>query len=199
MIPPLDTCPLATLQMQALDWAFVVSFFTVTLLIGLCSSQRDRRSSEEFFLSGRTMPWWLLGLSMVATTFAADTPNLATNIVRQHGVAGNWVWWAFLLTGMVTVFIYARLWRRTGVMTDAEFYELRYGGRPAAFLRGFRALYLGVFFNVIIIMALVSLTAIKIGNVMLGFNPYQTLLVAAAVTATFSTLGGFRGVILTDY
>jgi solute:Na+ symporter, SSS family len=197
MTSPLNRCLLAAHRMQALDWTFVAAFFVMTLLIGLWSSRRAGRSSGEFFLSGRTMPWWLLGLSMVATTFAADTPNLVTDIVRQNGVAGNWVWWAFLLTGMVTVFIYARLWRRTGVMTDVEFYELRYSGRPAAFLRGFRALYLGIFFNVII-MASVSLAAIKIGNVMLGFNPYQTLLIAAVVTATFSTLGGFRGVILTD-
>lgn len=188
---------LAALQMRTLDWAFVVSFFVVALLIGLWSSRRSGRNSGEYFLSGRTMPWWLLGLSMVATTFSADTPNLVTDIVRQNGVAGNWVWWAFLLTGMITVFIYARLWRRTAVMTDVEFYELRYSGKPAAFLRGFRALYLGIFFNVII-MASVSLAAIKIGSVMLGLSPYQTLLVAAVVTATFSALGGFRGVILTD-
>jgi Na+/proline symporter len=183
--------------MQMLDWALVISFFVVALLIGVWSSRRAGRSSGEFFLSGRTMPWWLLGLSMVATTFSADTPNLVTDIVRQNGVSGNWVWWAFLLTGMTTVFIYAKLWRRTEVMTDVEFYELRYSGKPAAFLRGFRALYLGVFFNVII-MASVSLAAIKIGSVMLGLNPVQTLLVAAVVTATFSALGGFRGVILTD-
>ena len=132
------------------------------------------------------MPWWLLGTSMVATTFSTDTPNLVTDIVRSNGVAGNWVWWAFLLTGMLTVFVYAKLWRRSGVMTDVEFYEVRYSGLPAAFLRGFRALYLGVFFNVVI-MASVSLAAIKIGAVMLNFTPLQSLVVAATVTAIFST------------
>ncbi len=197
MIPREIPTMLAAVQMAPADWAMVAAFFAAALAIGLWASRRAGRSSGEFFLSGRTMPWWLLGFSMVATTFSSDTPNLVTDIVRQHGVAGNWVWWAFLLTGMMTVFVYAGLWRRTGVMTDVEFYELRYSGRPAAFLRGFRALYLGVFFNVII-MASVSLAAIKIGNVVLGFNPYQTLLVAAAVTVIFSALGGFRGVILTD-
>lgn len=185
------------MQLGAGDWTIVASFFVVTLLIGAWSSRIASRSSDDFFLSGRTMPWWLLGMSMVATTFSADTPNLVTDIVRQNGVAGNWVWWAFLLTGMVTVFVYARLWRRTGLTTDVEFYELRYSGWPAAFLRGFRALYLGVFFNVII-MATVCMAAIKIGNVVLGFNAYQTLVLAALVTMAFSAMGGFRGVILTD-
>jgi len=139
----------------------------------------------------------LLGMSMVATTFSTDTPNLVTDIVRQNGVAGNWVWWAFLLTGMLTVFVYARLWRRSGVSTDVEFYELRYSGKPAALLRGFRALYLGVFFNVCI-MAAVSLAAIKIGGVMFDFSPVQTILVASIVTVTFSALGGLRAILLTD-
>lgn len=188
---------IAAVQMEMLDWAIVGLFFIVALLIGLWSSKTAGKSSDEFFLSGRTMPWWLLGTSMVATTFSADTPNLVTDIVRHNGIAGNWVWWAFLVTGMVTVFIYAKLWRRTGLVTDIEFYELRYSGRPAAFLRGFRAIYLGVFFNVII-MASVCMAAVKIGNVVLGFNPYQTLLIAAAVTMAFSALGGFRGVVLTD-
>lgn len=189
---------LAAIELSAVDWVIVASFFVVTILIGAWSSRSAGESSDAFFLSGRTMPWWLLGTSMVATTFSADTPNLVTDLVRQQGVAGNWVWWAFLLTGMVTVFIYAKLWRRTGLSTDIEFYELRYSGRPAAFLRGFRALYLGVFFNVII-MASVCMAAIKIGNVVLGLNAYQTLLIAAAVTMAFSALGGFRGVILTDF
>jgi len=143
------------------------------------------------------MPWWLLGTSMVATTFSTDTPNLVAEIVRTNGVSGNWIWWAFLITGMFTCFLYARLWRRSGAMTDLEFYELRYSGRAAAFLRGFRALYLGVFFN-IMTMALVSLAAIKIAAVMLGFSPVQTLLLAGSVTLIFSTLGGFLGVVLTD-
>jgi len=197
MILPSVFLPIGAVEMRPLDWGIVAAFFITALLIGLWASRSAGKSTSEFFLSGRGMPWWMLGLSMVATTFAADTPNLVTDIVRQNGIAGNWVWWAFLLTGMLTVFVYARLWRRIGVMTDVEFYELRYSGAAAAFLRGFRAIYLGVFFNVII-MATVSLAAIKIGNVMLGFNPYQTLLVAAVVTMIFSALGGFRGVILTD-
>ena len=144
------------------------------------------------------MPWWLLGISMVATTFSADTPNLVTDIVRKNGVAGNWVWWAFLLTGMLTVFVYAKLWRRSEVLTDLEFYEIRYGGKGAAMLRGFRAIYLGVFFN-IMIMATVCLAAIKIGSVLLDFSPAQTLVSAAVVTVLYSALGGLRGVIITDF
>jgi Na+/proline symporter len=144
------------------------------------------------------MPWWLLGVSMVATTFAIDTPNLVTDIVRQDGVAGNWVWWAFLLTGMLTTFVYARLWRRSNVTTDLEFYELRYSGRPASFLRAFRAVYLGVFFNVMI-MANVCLAAIKLGGVVLGLSPGETLLLASLVTVVYSSLGGLRGVIITDF
>ena len=143
------------------------------------------------------MPWWLLGVSMVATTFSTDTPNLVTDIVRKNGVSGNWVWWAFLLTGMLTVFVYARLWRRSGVLTDLEFYELRYSGRSASFLRGFRAVYLGIFFNVIV-MASVSLAAIKIGSVLLNLTPVQTILIACTITVIYSSLGGLRGVLYTD-
>lgn len=186
------------MQLQALDWTIVAAFFIVALAIGVLVSRRAGRSSSEFFLSGRTMPWWLLGMSMVATTFSTDTPNLVTDIVRQNGVAGNWVWWAFLLTGMLTVFVYAKLWRRSGVTTDVEFYEVRYSGPSAAFLRGFRALYLGVFFNVMI-MAAVTLAAIKIGGVMFGFSPLRTILIASIVTVIFSTLGGLRAVLLTDF
>ena len=185
-------------ELNALDWALIIGFFAVALLVGLWVAKRAGSSSAEYFLSGRSMPWWLLGMSMVATTFSTDTPNLVTDLVRQHGVAGNWAWWAFLLTGMLTVFVYAKLWRRIGVLTDVEFYEIRYSGKSAAFLRGFRAIYLGVFFNVMI-MAMVTLAAIKIGGVLLGFTPIQTILVAALVTVIFSTLGGFRGVILTDF
>lgn len=184
--------------LDQLDWAIIVAFFVVTLVIGLWVSRKAGSSTSEFFLSGRNMPWWLLGVSMVATTFSADTPNLVTDIVRQNGVSGNWVWWAFLLTGMLTVFVYAKLWRRSKVMTDLEFYELRYSGKEAAFLRGFRAIYLGVFFN-IMIMASVSLAAIKIGGVMLGLTPVQTLLIASVVTVIYSSLGGLRGVIITDF
>ncbi len=183
--------------LDRLDWAVLGGYFALTLAIGLWASRRAGRSASEFFLSGRSMPWWLLGLSMVATTFSTDTPNLVTDITRNGGVAGNWVWWAFLLTGMLTVFVYAKLWRRSGVMTDMEFYELRYSGRSAAFLRGFRALYLGVFFN-LMIMATVTLAAIKIGGVMFGLSPLQTITVAALVTVVFSTMSGLRGVLLTD-
>ena len=135
---------------------------------------------------------------MVATTFSADTPNLVTDIVRKDGVSGNWSWWVFLLTGMLTVFVYSRLWRRSEVMTDLEFYELRYSGKAAAFLRGFRALYLGVFFNVMI-MATVSLAAIKLGSVLLGLTAIETLLAASIVTVVYSSLGGLRGVLITDF
>ena len=144
------------------------------------------------------MPWWLLGVSMVATTFSTDTPNLVTDIVRTNGVSGNWVWWAFLLTGMLTVFIYAKLWRKSNVMTDLEFYKIRYGGKPAKFLRGFRSLYLGVFFNVLA-MAGVTLAAIKIGQVMLGLTPLETIGVASVITVAFSAIGGFKGVVYTDF
>ena len=184
--------------LDRLDWAIIVAFFVITLAVGLWVSRKAGSSASEFFLSGRNMPWWLLGVSMVATTFSADTPNLVTDIVRQNGVSGNWVWWAFLLTGMLTVFVYAKLWRRSKVMTDLEFYELRYSGKEAAFLRGFRAIYLGVFFNVMI-MASVSLAAIKIGGVMLGLTPVETMLIASIVTVIYSSLGGLRGVIITDF
>jgi len=143
------------------------------------------------------MPWWLLGTSMVATTFSADTPNLVTDLVRQQGVSGNWAWWAFLLTGMVTVFVYAKLWRRSGVLTDIEFYELRYGGRGGAFLRGFRAVYLGLVFNVLV-MATVSLAAIKLGSILLGWPGWLTLAVTCSVTLLFSVYGGLRAILWTD-
>jgi solute:Na+ symporter, SSS family len=185
------------MQLAPLDWTIILAYLVVVLAIGAAVSRRAGKDTSQYFLSGRNMPWWLLGVSMVATTFSTDTPNLVTDIVRKNGVAGNWVWWAFLLTGMLTVFIYAKLWRRAGVLTDLEFYEIRYGGRPAAFLRGFRALYLGVFFNVMI-MATVTLAAIKIAGVLLGIPPVQAVLLAALVTVLFSTMGGFRGVVLTD-
>ena len=186
------------MQLSTLDWSIIAGFFIVSLIVGIIVSRKAGSSSAEFFLSGRNMPWWLLGISMVATTFSADTPNLVTDIVRKNGVSGNWVWWAFLLTGMLTVFVYSKLWRRSGVLTDLEFYEIRYGGKSAAFLRGFRALYLGVFFNVMI-MATVCLAAIKIGGVMLGLSPAQTLIIASVVTVLYSSLGGLRGVLITDF
>jgi SSS family solute:Na+ symporter len=186
------------MNISLIDWAIILAFFVISMLIGVITSRKAGKSAKEFFLSGRNMPWWLLGVSMVATTFSADTPNLVTDIVRKDGVSGNWVWWAFLLTGMLTVFVYAKLWRRSEVTTDLEFYELRYGGKPAAFLRAFRAIYLGVFFNVVI-MATVSLAAIKIGGVMLGLSPIETLLLASVVTVIYSSLGGLKGVLLTDF
>ncbi len=185
-------------MLHPIDWAIIAAFFLFALGVGLLVARRASRNSSEFFLSGRGMPWWLLGTSMVATTFAADTPLLVTSFVRSEGVAGNWRWWIFLLTGMLTVAVYAKLWRRCGVVTDNEFYELRYGGRPAAFLRGFRALYLGLVFNCLV-MATVTVAAIKIGQVMFGFTPEQTILVAAGVTVAFSALGGLTGVLITDF
>ncbi len=186
------------MHLSVLDWSLIFGFFVISLLIGLVVAKQSGQSSSEFFLSGRNMPWWLLGVSMVATTFSADTPNLVTDIVRKNGIAGNWVWWAFLLTGMLTVFVYAKLWRRSGILTDLEFYELRYSGKAAAFLRGFRALYLGLFFNVMI-MASVTLAAIKIGGVLLNLSPLQTVLIASVVTVAYTSMGGLRGVILTDF
>ncbi len=184
--------------LQSIDWLFIFVFFVISLIIGVVVSKRAGKSASEFFLSGRDMPWWLLGFSMVATTFSTDTPNLVTNIVREDGVAGNWRWWAFLLTGMLTVFVYAKLWRRSKVLTDIEFYEIRYSGKAATFLRGFRSIYLGVFFN-IMVMAMVTLAAIKIGGVMLNLSPIQTIALAALVTMIFSAMGGLRGVLLTDF
>jgi len=186
------------MRLQPLDWIVIGGFLLFTLGVGLAVARRAGQSSADFFLSGRTQPWWLLGTSMVATTFAADTPLLVTSIVREQGVAGNWAWWAFLLTGMLTAAVYAKLWRRCGVVTDVEFYELRYGGRAAAFLRGFRALYLGLVFNVLV-MANVTLAAVKIGGVMFGFGPLETILAATLATVVFSTAGGLTSVLVTDF
>lgn len=186
------------MQLSFIDWFIIAAYFALSLLVGIFTARKSGGSASEFFLSGRSMPWWLLGVSMVATTFSADTPNLVADIVRQNGVSGNWVWWAFLLTGMLTVFVYARMWRRSGVLTDMEFYELRYSGREAAFLRGFRAVYLGVFFN-IVIMATVCVAAVKIGSVLLGLPGWKTLLIASVVTVFYSALGGLRGVVITDF
>ncbi|CAM1368073.1 Na+:solute symporter [Tenacibaculum litoreum] len=186
------------MNLTTIDYTFIFIFFSITLGIGIWVSKKSKQSTSEYFLSGRNMPWWLLGVSMVATTFSTDTPNLVTDIVRTNGVSGNWVWWAFLLTGMLTVFIYAKLWRKSQSTTDLEFYELRYGGKPAKFLRGFRALYLGIFFNVLA-MAGVTLAAIKIGEVMLGLTPIQTIGIASVVTVIFSAIGGFKGVVYTDF
>ena len=186
------------MELAILDWVLIISFFTIVLVIGIVVSKKSGKNTSEYFLSNRSMPWWLLGFSMVATTFSTDTPNLVTDIVRNNGVSGNWVWWAFLLTGLLTVFVYAKLWRKSNVNTDMEFYDLRYGGKPAHFLRGFRSVYLGVVFN-IMAMAAVTLAAIKIGQVMLGLSPVETVLIAGTITVIFSALGGFRGVVYTDF
>ena len=186
------------MTLSSLDWSIVSAYFAISLAVGLWASKKAGQDTQSFFLAGRNMPWWLLGVSMVATTFSTDTPNLVTDLVRQKGVSGNWVWWAFLLTGMLTVFVYARLWKRSGVMTDVEFYELRYSGKAAAFLRGFRALYLGLVFNVLV-MGAVSLAAIKFGGIVLGWPGWLTLTIACSITLAYSTLGGLKAVIITDF
>lgn len=186
------------MELHFWDWFFIIGFFVIALIIGLSVTRKASESAEEYFLSGRSMPWWLLGVSMVATTFSSDTPNLVTDIVRTHGVAGNWLWWAFLLTGMLTTFVYAKLWRRSEALTDIEFYELRYSGKSAAFLRGFRAVYLGLLFNTLI-MAAVTLAAMKIAGILLGWSPWFTGLVAGSVTVIYAAAGGLRGVLLTDF
>ena len=186
------------MNLSTIDWTVIFAFFASIVAIGIYVGRKSGSSSTAFFLSNRDMPWWLLGFSMVATTFSADTPNLVTDIIRKDGLAGNWVWWAFLLTGMLTVFVYAKLWRRSGIVTDLEFYELRYSGKPASFLRGFRAIYLGVFFNVMI-MATVMLAGIKMGGILLGWPAIQTVLILSIVTVVFSTFGGFKGIVVTDF
>jgi len=185
------------MQLIDLDWAVIAVYGVIVVTVGLVFARRAGRGTQEFFLSGRKLPWWLLGTSMVATTFSTDTPNLVTDMVRTGGVSQNWLWWAFLITGMCTVFFYAKLWRRSGALTDIGFYELRYSGRPAALLRGFRALYLGVFFNVVI-MASVTLAAIKISNVVLGIPKFTTAAVAGTAVALYSATSGLWGVVVTD-
>lgn len=185
------------MELSLIDWMIIAGFFVISIGIGIYASGRSGKNFQEYFLAGGKMSWWLLGLSMVATTFAADTPNLVTDIVRKDGVSGNWVWWALLLTGLLTVFVYAKLWKRSDVLTDLEFYETRYSGAPSAFLRGFRAIYLGVVFNCLV-MAIVILAGIKIAGILLGAEPWQTVVVAGTVTVIYTMLGGLRGVILTD-
>jgi SSS family solute:Na+ symporter len=186
------------MTLTTLDWLIVLASILISFAPALWFARRAGRDTTEFFTSGRAAPWWLIGISMVATTFSTDTPNLVANLVRDGGVAANWAWWAFLLTGMMTVFFYARLWRRSGVMTDLEFYELRYSGRPAAWVRGFRAVYLGLFFN-LVIMATVNLAAVKIANVLLGWPMTQTLVVCAVMNAVFAATAGLWGVLVTDF
>jgi len=186
------------MTLTTLDWTIVFAYFALSLAVGIWASKQAGKDTKSFFLAGRNMPWWLLGVSMVATTFSTDTPNLVTDLVRQNGVSGNWVWWAFLLTGMLTVFVYAKLWHRSGVLTDIEFYELRYSGKAAAFLRGFRALYLGLVFNVLV-MGAVSLAAVKFGEIVLGWPGWLTLTIACSITLAYSTLGGLKAIIITDF
>src|SRR3989475_4394483 len=182
------------MHLTTLDWAIVALSIIVPFIPALLLVRRGGSSTAEFFPSGRSAPWWLIGISMVATTFSTDTPNLVTNLVREHGVANNWAWWSFLLTGMTTVFFYARLWRRSRVLTDLEFYAIRYSGRPAAFVRGFRAIYLGLLFNGVI-MAAVNLAAAKIANVILGWPMWQTLLFCAVMRMIFPATSGLWGVL----
>lgn len=184
--------------LSTLDWVIIAFFLILFAAIGIFVSKQAGKDTKSFFLSSRNMPWWLLGVSMVATTFAADTPGLVTELVRTNGVSGNWVWWAMLLTGMLTVFFYAKLWRKSGITTDLEFYELRYSGKTASFLRGFRAIYLGVIFN-IITMAGVCLAGAKIANILLGISQEEMLLFASIIVVFYSTLGGLKGVLITDF
>ena len=193
-----ETGKVAKSMLQGVDWVVLGIFFALVIGIGLMASRSAGKSTSEFFLGGRGMPWWLLGVSMVACTFSCDTPNLVTGMCRIGGVVSNWGWWAFLITGMVTVFIYAGLWRRSKVMTDLEFYELRYSGKPAAFLRCFRSLYLGVFFNCLI-MGSVTLAAIKIGAVIFGLSPLWSVIFASTGVVLYATLGGIKGCIWADF
>ncbi len=185
------------MQLATIDWIVITICLAAAFAPALFFARRAGKGTAEFFASGRAAPWWLIGTSMVATTFSTDTPNLVTDFVRTKGVAQNWAWWAFLLTGMMTVFFYSRMWRRSGVLTDLEFYELRYSGRSAAFLRGFRAVYLGLFFNCAI-MASVTLAAVKIANVMLGWDRLQTVVVCGIICVVFSALSGLWGVLAAD-
>jgi Na+/proline symporter len=185
------------MTLHTLDWIIVVASLLICFLPALAFGKRSGKNTSEFFASGRSVPWWLAGLSMVATTFSSDTPNLVTNFVRTQGVAGNWQWWAFTLTGVATVFFYARLWRRSGVLTDLEFYELRYSGKAASAVRGFRAVYLGLFFNCII-MATVNLAAVKIAGALFGFERWQTLLAVGLLNVVFAAHSGLWGVLVID-
>jgi solute:Na+ symporter, SSS family len=185
------------MQLQPIDWIIIIASLAICFVPALFYGKRAGKSTSEFFVSGRAVPWWLAGLSMVATTFSSDTPNLVTDIVRRNGVAGNWVWWAFVLTGVSTVFFYARLWRRSGVMTDLEFYEIRYSGGAARGLRGFRAIYLGLLFNCMI-MATVNLAAVKIASVLFGLERWQTLLAVGLLNVAFAAHSGLWGVLIID-
>src|SRR5262245_56647186 len=185
------------MRLTALDWIIAIIAVAICFAPALFFGKRSSKNTSEFFASGRSVPWWLAGLSMVATTFSSDTPNLVTDIVRRNGVAGNWVWWAFVLTGVATVFFYARLWRRSGVLTDLEFYEIRYSGKAASAVRGFRAVYLGLLFNCLI-MATVNLAACKIAGVLFGLERWQTLLFVGLLNVVFAAHSGLWGVLVID-
>jgi Na+/proline symporter len=185
------------MNLHALDWAIVAAYFAFSTIVGLVFTKRGGESLNEYFLSGRDVPWWLAGTSMVATTFAADTPLLVTGLVANHGVAGNWLWWNMVMSGMLTVFFFARLWRRSGVMTDVEFAEIRYSGKPAAVLRGFRALYLGLLMNVLI-MGWVTRAMIKILTISLGINPITAVAICFVATVLYAAAGGLWAVLWTD-
>jgi SSS family solute:Na+ symporter len=185
------------MQLATLDWVIVVLSILVCFVPALFVARRSGQNTTEFFASGRSVPWWLAGLSMVATTFSSDTPNWVTEQVRKFGVAGNWQWWAMVLTGVATVFYFARLWRRSGVMTDLEFYELRYSGKAASVVRGFRAVYLGLFFNCFI-MGMVTLAACKIGNILFAMPPWQTILICGVLNVAFAAHSGLWGVLIID-
>src|ERR1051325_8879177 len=185
------------MHVTSADWTVVIISIAVSFLPALFFFRRASKSTTEFFASGRAAPWWLVGVSMVATTFSTDTPNLVTNMVRESGVAENWLWWSFLLTGMLTVFFYARLWRRSNVLTDLEFYELRYSGKAASFVRGFRAIYMGLFFNCLVI-ASVNLAACKMANVLFGMGRGQTLLMVGLLNVVFAAHSGLWGVLVID-
>ena len=185
------------MSLTSLDWIIIVVALLVCFVPALFFGRRAGQSTSEFFASGRAVPWWLAGLSMVATTFSSDTPNLVTDIVRRDGVAGNWVWWSFVLTGVATVFFYARLWRRSGVLTDLEFYEIRYSGKAASVVRGFRAVYLGLFYNCMI-MATVNLAAVKIAGILFGLDRWQTLLMVGTLNVVFAAYAGLWGVLVID-
>jgi Na+/proline symporter len=185
------------MHLQTLDWIIALASVAICFIPALFFGKRSGKNTAEFFASGRSVPWWLAGLSMVATTFSSDTPNLVANLVRTEGVAGNWRWWAFTLTGVATVFFYARLWRRSGVLTDLEFYEVRYSGSAAKAVRGFRAVYLGLFFNCII-MASVNLAACKIAAILFGFERWQTLLAVGLLNVVFAAHSGLWGVLVID-
>src|SRR3989442_2286473 len=186
------------MRVTTLDWIIVEISIGISFAPAVLVAGRAGKSTAEFFTSGRSAPWWLIGVSMVATTFSTDTPNLVTNMVREKGVANNWLWWAFLLTGMMTVFFYAKMWRRSRVMTDLEFYEIRYSGKAASFVRGFRSIYLGLFFNCVI-MAAVNLAAAKIASVVLGWPMGKTLLICALLNVAFAATSGLWGVLVTDF